>query len=284
MTAQLLNGRTLAASRAAAIRRRAQAVFERRARPPALLLVAFADDRGAAPHIGGKRRAAEAVGVAVHTLVLGNDANTDGIVSQMQTSVAMHRPDAVFLQVPFPSGVDEALIISAIPVDSDVDVMTAERVSRYMGGVDLLPPVTVDAALLLLDAYHLPIEGRRCTVIAEESDFATMFREAFRRRGAIVAPRVDPAARDLGARIRNAEIVVVAVAEAGFLKSDLLPVGAVAIDVGYYNAGRRGDIDTTAGTDHLTALVPVPGGIGPMTVSALVERVVLFAESRNGER
>ena len=97
-------------------------------------------------------------------------------------------------------------------------------------------------------------------------------------RGAGPSGVVFPDAEDLAGRLADALLAVVTVGRPGFLPSTALADGAVAIDVGYFNPGGRGDIDTRPGVGHLAALAPVPGGIGPMTISLLIERVIEFAE------
>jgi methylenetetrahydrofolate dehydrogenase (NADP+)/methenyltetrahydrofolate cyclohydrolase len=157
--------------------------------------------------------------------------------------------------------------------------MTPLRTARYLNGTDDLPPVTVSAALLLLEEYDVSIEGRRGIVVADDHPFSRMLRAALARRGAEMGKLVDPAAPDLDMQVRSADLVVVSAALPGLVRSTIIAPGAVAIDVGYFNPGARGDIDVAGGIDHLTALCPVPGGIGPMTISSLLERVVLFAEA-----
>jgi methylenetetrahydrofolate dehydrogenase (NADP+)/methenyltetrahydrofolate cyclohydrolase len=137
----------------------------------------------------------------------------------------------------------------------------------------------VSAALLLLDDYDVSIDGLSGIVVADDHPFSRMLRAALARRGAHMGSLVDPSATDLDARVRSAELVVVSAASPGLVQSTDIAPGAIAIDVGYFNPGGRGDIDPAGGFDHLAALCPVPGGIGPMTISALLERVVLFAES-----
>ncbi|HET7042428.1 MAG TPA: hypothetical protein VFI13_10430, partial [Gemmatimonadales bacterium] len=189
------------------------------------------------------------------------------------------RFDGVFVQFPFPADIDGDAFAAAIPAKLDVDVMAPRGVDRYMAGETGLPPVTVTAALLLLDAYGVSVTGRRGLVIGEESPFTAMFREALARRGAEMDAVLRPNMTGLARRVGEAGLVVVAAARPGIVRSESLAEGAVAVDVGYFNPGGRGDIDVSGGTNHLAALAPVPGGIGPMTVSALLERVVEFSES-----
>jgi methylenetetrahydrofolate dehydrogenase (NADP+)/methenyltetrahydrofolate cyclohydrolase len=275
---RILDGRALAARRAPLIARRAAAVTAQRGRAPTLLLMAFRDADGRVPHVAGKLRACEAVDLDAVPLVIDSTDDTRAALRALHAAVAEHSPDAVFVQVPCPAAIDGAALEAAIPPDSDVDVMSPPRFAQYMRDATQQPPVTVTAALLLLDDAGIDVAGMHGVVIADDAPFTAMLGEAFERRGARIA-RVDPAA-DAAATAGRADLVIVAAARPGLLAARAIAQGSVAIDVGYFNPGGRGDIDTASGIDHLRAIIPVPGGIGPMTVSALLERVVDFAERR----
>jgi methylenetetrahydrofolate dehydrogenase (NADP+) / methenyltetrahydrofolate cyclohydrolase len=278
MAAVVLDGARLAGRRLPMIAERAAAVRSVRGRAPAFVIVAFSGEDGRAPHVASKQRHCAAAGVDVVPLILGPDVTTGGALDRMSDVLRDGSFDGVFVQFPFPDTIDGDALVSAVPVELDVDIMTPVRMARYMNGTDELPPVTVAAALLLLEEYGVSIDGRQGIVVAGEHPFSLMLRAALVLRGADMAALVDPADPDLDRRVGTAELVVVSAAEAGLVPSTTIAPGAVAIDVGYFNPGGRGDIDLTGGIDHLAAISPVPGGVGPMTISALLERVVLFAE------
>jgi methylenetetrahydrofolate dehydrogenase (NADP+) / methenyltetrahydrofolate cyclohydrolase len=257
---------------------RARAVLESRGRAPAFVLVASGDDSGHAPHVARKQRMCVDAGVELTPLILEPGVRPRDALERMRDLLNERPFDGVFLQVPFADGVVGDVLASAVPVELDVDIMTPERTARYMNGTDELPPVTVTAALLLLDEYDVSVEGRRGIVVAEEHAFSLMLRAAFVLRGADMGAPVHPDDPGLEGQVRAADLLVVSAGRPGLVQSTSVRPGAVAIDVGYFNPGGRGDIDVTGGIDHIAAISPVPGGIGPMTISALLERVVLFAE------
>lgn len=260
---------------------RASSVRQSRGRAPAFVLVAFGDERGHVAHVGRKQRMCAEAGVDLTALVLPPGIDTAAALMRMHQLLETDSFDGVFVQFPFPDTIDGETFAAAVPVELDVDVMTPDRIARYSSDRDALPPVTVSAALLLLDEYDVPVDGRSGIVIADEQPFSRMLSTALARRGADVA-LVDPGDPGLEERIRSAGLVVVCAARPGLVRSGAIQAGAVAIDVGYFNEGGRGDIDVSGGIDHLAAICPVPGGIGPMTISALLERVVLFAEHGSG--
>jgi methylenetetrahydrofolate dehydrogenase (NADP+) / methenyltetrahydrofolate cyclohydrolase len=274
-----LDGTSLATRRADGIAAGAAAVVMRRGRAPRLLLMAAADERGRVPHAAAKLRACAAAGIEVVPLIIDAGASTPSAQHALSAAIAEWRPDAVFVQLPLPAGIREEAITSVIPAESDVDIMSPERVQRYMAAPGELPALTISAALLLLEAHAVSLAGRRGVLVAEESSFSLMFREALSRMGAYMEPLVAPASVDVRSRVSRADLVVVAAGQPGLLHTGMLARGTVALDIGYFNEGGRGDIDVSPGIEHLAAIMPVPGGVGPMTVSALLERVVQFASS-----
>lgn len=276
-----LDGAALAARRLPALQERARRVAGHRGSAPRLLIVAFAAAHGAAPHVGRKVRACREAGVDVTELIVRPGTTAAAAREEMLRLAHDDREpvDGVFLQFPYPDPSFADVLEHAIPEAMDVDVMTAGRVRQYLDDSESLPPVTVSAALELVDAHGIDVAGRRGVVVADESPFTAMFRVAFARRGAAMAPLVSPTSPRLAAGLRDARLIIVAAGMPGLVRASDLAPGTVAIDVGYFNAGGRGDIAMDGDASHLAAIAAVPGSIGPMTVSCLIERTILLAES-----
>lgn len=276
----ILDGVRLATRRLPSLVVRSRAVVQRRGRAPRLGILAFAAADGRAPHVAGKVRAGTTAGVEVVVRVVPWAAGVDQARRVLETLVRDDDLDGLFVQFPYPDAAWGAQLEAMIPALVDVDVMSPETVKRVLNGIEPLPPVTVSAALELLDAHGVRVAGRRGLVIAEPSDFAAMFRLAFVRRGVQMLPLMRSTDTTLPERLREVTFVIAAAGLPGSVRADQLAPGTVAIDVGYFNPGGRGDFDIDEGIAHLDAIAPVPGSIGPMTVSCLVERTILFAERR----
>jgi len=274
-TMTILDGRRLAAERAPGLRTRADAVRQRRGRAPSFLLLTFGDD-GAAPHVRGKLRAADLAGIDAVPLVLPVHTTTQQAIETMHARTDELQPDGLFQQFPYPPHIDFDALAHEIPAALDVDVMGPHTVQHYLDDEHALPPVTVSAALALLQRYDVDIDGADGAVVADASPFADMFRLALARRGAVMRPLLAP---DAASQATTAHLAVIAAARPALLPASAFQAGTIVIDAGYYNEGGRGDVLPDR-TDHLRAFSPVPGGIGPMTVSCLMERVLLFAEKR----
>lgn len=282
-TPVILDGRRLSRERAPGLAARAARVARERGRPPCLALVAFAQEDGRAPFAERKMRACEEAGVRVAARILSGRATTDDVrraIAELLEDAGHDggAPDGVFLEFPFPPGIDERAVMAAVPESLDIDVMTEGCVHRYLVEGLGPPPLTVSAGLELLDRYEVDVAGMDGLVVGDDSPFARMFAAALARRGARMRPITPADAPNLDQRVEAAQLVVAAAGRPGRIRAETLAPGAVAIDVGYYNPGGRGDIDLSGGIAHLTALAPVPGGIGPMTVSKLIERIIEFAE------
>jgi len=274
----ILDGSALARARAGSLAVRADALATRLGRAPRLILLAFANEAGHAPFIERKLRACRAAGVEVVSLILP-PGTTDAEAGRLLQAALDRQPvDGVFLEFPFPEGIDEAALCGLVPEVADIDVMTAGQVAAFFAQPDASPPLTVSAGLELLDRAGVDLSGRTGFVVGPDIPFTRMFREAFARRGARMHPVVAPDDPALRSHVKAADVVVVAASRPGVLQSTDFAPGAILLDAGYFNPGGRGDVDLAGGVDHLAALVPVPGGVGPMTVSVLVERVIAAAE------
>lgn len=269
-----MDGVRLAQTRAPELKERALAVTNRRGRPPQLALLAFADASGRAPHVERKVRAAAAVGVEILPYIVPAGASTEAALVEIQDAVE-RGCDGLFLQFPFPDSIRGDALCAAIPPSHDVDVMSPACVERYRSG-GALAPVTVEAGVALLDAYGVDVAGRDGVVIAQPDEFAEMFAAALARRGARMRYILSPERVRSEGVPADAKLVVVSVGEPAFVRAETIGRGAAVIDVGYFNPGGVGDVVGAA--SHLEAIAPVPGGIGPMTVSVLLERTIAFAE------
>lgn len=280
MALVILDGRALSQDREAALRLRSAEIVRVRGRAPRLLILAFADEEGEPPWVRGKQAACRAVGIEVEAVVLPRGVDTTEALARFHDRLRTARADAVFVQFPFPTGLDGDALAEAIPPEADIDLMHPDRVRNYLAGGAAAPPLTVRAILALLDAHGVTLADQPTSVLARGTPFDHMLAEALRRRGA----RVHMGARDTSdARVAASRIVITGLSESGSVSGTHLPPGAVVVDGGYFNPGGRGDVDVSGGVEHLRALAPVPGGIGPMTVSLLLEAVVERAEGRESE-
>lgn len=278
MNPVILDGRALARLRAPELRGRAGVVSRIRGRAPSLVLIAFEGDDGRAPWLAGKLRAARTAGISLRPLRLAAGLSTDQACDQIYETLENSRPDAVYLQFPFPAELDVAALSAAVPPSLDIDCIHPESCRRYLSDGVGPPPVTVAGALALIGHANLVITGARSLIIGGSTPFNQMFCAALGRATRRQCEIVDlpPSALETPP---DAALVVVSNGLPSGLSARGLKPGTIAIDAGYFNAGGRGNIDVSDGVSHLKALAPVPGGLGPISVSVLMEAVITRAEA-----
>lgn len=269
---RILEGGRLAGRRATELAGRAAGVTAAKGRAPALALIAPGLPDSPSPHVGIKQRAARAVGVDTRIRSIPPDAPTGSVREAVLEVAADPGVDGIFVQYPLPEGVDEQAVFDAIPPERDVDVLSAAEFRRFVQ--DSGPaPATAAAGFLILDEHSVDLRGRTVRVVGEPSTLQEAFEVMAGRRGAHVLDRVSPGDPALAAALARTQVAVALIGRPGALDARLLPAAAIAIDGGYFNPGGRGDVDATR-ANHLGGLVPVPGGLGPMTVSVLLERTI----------
>lgn len=278
----ILDGWALAQARRRHLRERVDQMVESRCEAPRLLLLAFEGADGAARGVAGKVTACTEVGVEVQCLVLPYHTDTDGALFAVQRALPLARPDAVFMQLPFPPGVDSDRLADCIPPGADIDVMGPGSFRDFLEGRLFRPPLASVAMIALLEAGEIPLMGQVAAVVGEKTPGNWMLRRALEDCGVRVT-LVSPGSPDLAVELETASVVLTGAARPGVISSRLIAPGSVVLDGGYFNPGGRGDVDVSAGIAHLGAFAPVPGGVGPMMVSALAEAVISRASWRRSD-
>lgn len=274
----VLDGARLAAARRPALAGRADRVAERRGRPPGVLLVTTEIRPGFAPHVEKKRRECAQANIAIRTLLAPSTSTTSAVHEALAQGVEDPDVDAVFLQFPLAPAIDGDAAASVIPASKDIDLVNPLNFDRFVKDPAVAAPLTPRALIALFEHYRIATEGVQAVIVGQPDPLTRAFRIVLERSGARGHGPLAPDDPDLRDVLADADIVVVATARAGSIPSDRLRAGATAVDAGYFNPGGRGDIDPAPGIGHLAAIVPVPGGIGPMTISILLEAVIERAE------
>jgi methylenetetrahydrofolate dehydrogenase (NADP+)/methenyltetrahydrofolate cyclohydrolase len=269
----ILQGRTAAASIQSAAAARAARFIERTGRTPTLAAIACEPSDGSPLYFDVKERAFNEANAAFVAHVLPGDADTRDLIACIEELNADDAVDGIFVQYPLPPSIDAQTAYDAIDPSKDVDGAGTPR-----DGTWLFMPATAEAVIQLLAAHDIEIDGRDVCIVRGDPLFAEALATLFRRFGgrpAIAA--VDDAPRP--ACMHTADIVVAATGVINGVPAAAFRNDAVAIDVGYYHGGGRGDIaahpDDVA---RLRAFGTPRGSIGPLTVAILIDHTVTAAE------
>jgi methylenetetrahydrofolate dehydrogenase (NADP+)/methenyltetrahydrofolate cyclohydrolase len=284
MSARLLDGKKLAQTMQAEIAARvAERVAAGKPRP-GLATVLLGDNPASHQYVRSKRRACEQVGMtSIHHELPATTTQTDllALVDRLNADPAVH---GILVQLPLPKQIDEAAVIRAIDPAKDVDCFHPENVGLLTAGHPRFLPCTPHGIQQLLVRNQVPIDGANVVIVGRSNivgkPLALLLMQKWPGGNATVTV-AHTGTRDIAALARQADIVVVAIGRAKFLTADMVRPGAVVVDVGSNRLpdGRWcGDVDFDAVAPVAAAITPVPGGVGPMTITMLLHNTLKAAQ------
>ncbi|MBI2377105.1 MAG: bifunctional 5,10-methylenetetrahydrofolate dehydrogenase/5,10-methenyltetrahydrofolate cyclohydrolase [Deltaproteobacteria bacterium] len=281
--AKILDGKALAERRRGVLKERLATWKGAR---PHLVVVLASEDPASAVYVRNKKKAAEDVGMRSTAHNLAPDTSKAALLELVDRLNRDDEVDGILVQLPLPKQHDELDVINAIRPDKDVDgfhPLNAGRLSR--GDEGGLVPCTPLGVLQLIEESGLSVRGRRAVVLGRSKIVGRPTSELLLNRDATVTICHSKTAH-LDEVVREAEILVAAIGKAHFVKGSWVRPGAVVVDVGTNrlpNGKLTGDVAFHAAVERAGAITPVPGGVGPMTITNLLENTVRAAKIRRGE-
>jgi len=278
VTARLIDGRALAASLRTDLARRAAALAADGV-VPGLAVILVGDDPASAVYVRNKIRACEAVGIRSQAQRLPaniNNAELLGRIVELNADPSIH---GILVQLPLPPHIDMARVLETISVDKDVDGFHHYNVGGLVTGNTIFSPCTPFGVIKLLESEGIELAGQNVVVVGASNIVGKPMALMFMNRNATVAI-CHARTRDLAQFTILADILVVAAGVPGLILPQMVKTGAVVIDVGINRLpdGRiTGDVDPRV-AEKASAITPVPGGVGPMTVTMLLENTMRSAE------
>jgi len=248
---------------------------------PRLATVIVGEDPASQMYVRMKHRACEQVGIGSVGLTLAENATTE----QVLKAVAQLNDDAdingILIQLPLPKQVDTERVIASVSPDKDVDGFHPFNLGLLFSGRPRFAPCTPKGIMTLLSEYKIEIAGTRAVVIGRSIDVGRPMSALLMNADATVTV-CHSKTKNLTEEIRKADILVSAVGKAHFITVEMVRPGAVVIDVGInqLNGKLVGDVDFAAVKDIASAITPVPGGVGPMTIATLMENTYRAANVR----
>ena len=270
----ILDGKATAASIRAALREDIERDKERAGRAPCLAVSLVGDDPASQVYVRNKEKACADVGITALSYrrpASMSQKDLESLIAELNADPAV---DGILLQLPLPEGLDARPCIDAISPEKDVDGLTAVNQGRVAMNAPGLRPCTPAGVLAILDHYGISVSGKRAVVIGRSNlvgrPVALMLGSRDYNATVTMCHSRTP---DLAAVCREADLIVAALGKPRFVTADLVKPGAVIIDVGI-NRGADGklcgDVDYERVAPLASAITPVPGGIGPMTISQLL--------------
>lgn len=247
---------------------------------PGLAVILVGEDAASQVYVRNKAKACEDVGL--HSEVFRYSADTSE--SEVLARIAELNDDrlihGILVQLPLPDHIDNKKVLEAISPHKDVDGFHKQNVGALVTGESDFPPCTPHGVMVLLDHYEVPIEGSNAVVIGRSNIVGKPMALMLLARSATVTICTSKT-RDLAQFTRIADIVVAAVGKAGLVTADMIREGATVVDVGMNrlaNGRLAGDVDFAEVSKKAGYITPVPGGVGPMTITMLLENTLKAAE------
>ncbi len=269
----------------AAVRARLKAETEEFTREtgvvPGLAVVIVGSDPASQVYVRNKKKACEELGFYSEGYDLPEETTEEELLSLVKRLNEDGRIHGILVQLPLPAHIDENRVIRAIRPDKDVDAFHAENVGHIMTGDYRFLPCTPAGVMELLHAAGVPVEGRECVVVGRSNIVGKpMAMLLLHENGTVTL--CHSRTKNLSEVCRRADILVAAVGRAKFITADMVKPGAAVIDVGINRTADKklcGDVDYDAVEPVAGYITPVPGGVGPMTITMLMKNTLSAARA-----
>ncbi|HEU0249216.1 MAG TPA: bifunctional methylenetetrahydrofolate dehydrogenase/methenyltetrahydrofolate cyclohydrolase FolD [Solirubrobacteraceae bacterium] len=289
MTATIIDGKQIAARVRGQVAEEVQQLVAEGARPPGLATVLVGEDPASAVYVGGKQRACAEVGMRPFDVRLPADTSAKDLAARLHALGEDDDVDGVLLQLPLPEHLDGPSLTGLIDPAKDVDGLTPVNAGLLSLGRPGLRPCTPAGVIELLASVDAQIEGAEVVVVGRSNLFGKPMAQLLLAANATVTV-CHSRTRDLRAVCARADILIAAVGRPRMIERDFVKPGAIVIDVGMNrltpeqagnSSGLVGDVDFEPVRELASAITPVPGGVGPMTIAMLLGNTMQAARIQN---
>ncbi|MBN2096469.1 bifunctional 5,10-methylenetetrahydrofolate dehydrogenase/5,10-methenyltetrahydrofolate cyclohydrolase [Candidatus Peregrinibacteria bacterium] len=252
---------------------------------PKLAVILVGENPASLVYIKNKKKACERAGIEYEERRFPDTITQDQLISEIEKINTDDGISGLIVQLPLPEHIQVPLVIRAIDPKKDVDGFHAYNLGKIFLSPDFedLPPATPSGIIRLLDHYDIPIRGQEAVVVGHSNHVGKPVSIMLLNRNATVTT-CHIHTKDLKSHTKRADILIVAVGKAGLITADMVKKGAVVVDVGINRTedGKLcGDVDFENVSKKASFISPVPGGVGPMTVAALILNTVHAAKRQN---
>lgn len=247
-----------------------------------LAVILVGEDPASKIYVSNKKQACEALGMISQEYILPESTSQEELLSLINTLNNEKTINGILCQLPLPKHIDEQAVIDAISPEKDVDAFHPQNVGRIMTGNYDFVPCTPAGIMEMLSYYDIDPAGKKCVVIGRSNIVGKpMGMLLLHKHGTVTI--CHSRTQNLAEITRQADILVAAVGRANFVTADMVKDGAVVIDVGMNRSEGKlcGDVDFAGVCEKTSAITPVPGGVGPMTIAMLMKNTLTAARRQN---
>ena len=279
MSAQILDGKAIAADLRSTIEKQVSEMAGNGQRAPGLVVVLVGEDPASQVYVRNKQKACEQVGFKSELLRLSGETTQEELLQLIDELNQRDDVDGILVQLPLPQQIDEETITERILPTKDVDGFHPYNIGRLTLRMPLLRPCTPKGIMTMLERTGVDLVGKDAVIIGQSNIVGRpMALELLMARCTITV--CHSKTKDLIEKIRNADVLVAAMGRPNFVQGDWIKPDAIVIDVGINrleDGTLCGDVDYEAARQNAGWITPVPGGVGPMTVATLLENTLQAA-------
>ena len=275
---KIIDGKTLAQN----LRKKIANQVKQYSRPPGLAVILVGDDEASQLYVRNKTRACVEVGFYSDQIHKSSNITEEELLSEVNRLNENQNIDGILVQLPLPSHIDSNKIIEAIIPEKDVDGFSSENVGKLSQNKSFISPCTPKGVMKMLDSIKCDLRGRDCVIIGASNIVGRPMAMELLNAGATVQV-CHKGTKDITHKTKSADVIIAAAGVANLVKSDWIKEGVILIDVGINrqaDGSMTGDVDFEDVKGIASAITPVPGGVGPMTIAVLLENTLIAYEAK----
>lgn len=282
MSATLLDGKALSFKIKEELKEQCKELKNEYLLVPKLAIVLVGDNPASLVYVSSKEKACAEVGIQSVVVRLKETVTEECVISEVDKLAQDKTVNAVMVQLPLPKDINERNVLAHIPPEKDADGLTALSAGKMFDGEFSLLPCTPSGIIELLKRNNIELCGKHAVIVGRSNLVGKPLSILLLRENCTVTV-CHSKTQDLSKFTSSADILVVAIGKKNFVTGNMVKQGAVVIDVGINRTaqGLFGDVDFNAAKEVASYITPVPGGVGPMTVTMLLSNAILACKMQN---
>ena len=277
----LLDGKLVSKEFEEKLKLKVTSLVEKYHRPPSLVVILVGENLASMSYVKSKEKACKRVGINGKTLRLSVDIKEEELLKIIAKLNKDETVDGMIVQLPLPDHINKDKVLNKVLPEKDVDGLSLLNAGKLASRQKSLQPATPKGIMMLLDYYKIPIKGKHAVIVgASNLVGAPMARLLLYRDATVTVCHIHT--KDLAFHTSEADILVVATGVINLVNGDMIKKGAVVVDVGINRLDGKivGDVNFESCKDKASYITPVPGGVGPMTINALLHNVIEAFEEK----
>lgn len=289
---KILDGKNLSEIIKDNLKKEVDKLIENGIKPPHLIAIIVGEDRASQTYVRSKIKACEAIGYKSSTISFENTITEKQLINKVNELNEDDDVDGFIVQLPLPNHISVDKVIESINPEKDVDGFHPMNIGKMVKNIPTLLPATPKGILEIFKHYNIETSGKNCVVVGRSQIVGTPMSILLGRKNSLgnaTVTMVHSRTKNIKEICKSADIIIAAIGKARFITEEMVKKGAVIIDVGI-NAiddptkkkGYRlvGDVDFENLADKCSYITPVPKGVGPMTIAALLQNTLIAAKNR----